>query len=69
MLTAKGFVHRRSKKLNGLLPEWYQTTWHSRDYIVSRLSASFSDVHYTSVPDGMQDVVIAKSGACFSIER
>jgi SAM-dependent methyltransferase len=69
MLTAKGFVHRRSKKLSGLLPEWYQTTWHSRDYIVSRLSASFSDVHYTSVPDGMQDVVIAKSGACFSIER
>jgi SAM-dependent methyltransferase len=60
MLTAKGLVHRRSKKLNGLLPEWYQTTWHSRKYIVSRLSTSFSDVHYTSVPDGMQDVLVAR---------
>jgi SAM-dependent methyltransferase len=57
MLQSRGFVHQRSQKLKGLVPDWYQTTWHSREYIVNRLSARFEDIRYVVVPDGQQDVV------------
>jgi SAM-dependent methyltransferase len=59
-LQANGLVHNRSQKLKGLLPDWYQTTWHSREYIVARLSACFEDVRYYEVPDGLQDVVAGR---------
>jgi 2-polyprenyl-3-methyl-5-hydroxy-6-metoxy-1,4-benzoquinol methylase len=59
-LRRKGFLHRRSRKLSGLVPEWYNTTWHSEGYIVNRLEALFTDVHYTVVPDGNQDLVAAR---------
>ncbi len=55
-----GFVHRRSRKLKGLLPDWYQTTWHSRQYIVNRLAGSFEDIRYTEVPGGLQDILTAR---------
>ncbi|MBZ5594526.1 MAG: class I SAM-dependent methyltransferase [Acidobacteriia bacterium] len=54
-----GFVHKRSQKLKGLVPDWYQTSWHSREYILDRLSAGFEDVRYRVIPDGLQDVVVA----------
>lgn len=60
ILQASGFLHRRSPKLSGLLPDWYQTTWHSEEYIVGRLSAGFSDVRYRTIPDSVQDIVLAK---------
>jgi SAM-dependent methyltransferase len=64
ILRTKGLLHRRTSKLKGLVPDWYQTTWHSREYIVNRLSAWFGDIRYFVVPDGVQDVVIArKSGS------
>ena len=63
VLRKTGFVFKRSKKLRGIVPEWYQTAWHSRDYIVKRLSALFQDVRYEVVPDGMQDIVLARRGA------
>ncbi len=59
-LQVSGFVHRRTQKLRGLVPDWYQTSLHSRPYIVNRLSALFAVVHYFEVPDGMQDVVTAR---------
>ena len=59
-LQTGGFVHRRSQKLKGLTPDWYQTTWHSREYIVDRLSTWFEDIRYSVVPDGDQDIVTAK---------
>lgn len=55
-----GFVHQRSRKLRGIVPEWYNTTWHSQGYIVSRLQSLFTDVRYTVVPDGRQDLVVAR---------
>ena len=58
-LDVQGFLHKRSEKLRGLVPDWYHTTWHSRDYIVHRLARWFEDIRYTVVPDGMQDVVSA----------
>jgi len=60
LLRTRGFVHKRSQKLKGLVPDWYQTSCHSREYIVQRLSASFEDIRYRVVPDGLQDVVVAR---------
>lgn len=60
MLQIQGFVHRRSRKLRGLVPDWYQTSWHSREYVLARLSAWFGDIRYYVVPDGQQDVVVAR---------
>jgi SAM-dependent methyltransferase len=54
-----GFVHKRSQKLKGLVPDWYQTSWHSREYMLDRLLAGFENVRYHVVPDGKQDVIVA----------
>ncbi|MBL8294175.1 MAG: class I SAM-dependent methyltransferase [Bryobacterales bacterium] len=59
-LQETGFVHRRSEKLRGLVPEWYHTTWHLPQYMIQRLSGSFVDVHYCRVPEGQQDMVVAR---------
>ncbi len=45
--------------MKNLLPEWYQTTWHSEEYIVGKLSSVFLNVRYETIPGGSQDVVIA----------
>ena len=58
-LRESGFVHRRSRKMKGLVPDWYHTSWHSRQYILGRLSG-FREVRYCVVPDGLQDVVLAR---------
>jgi SAM-dependent methyltransferase len=60
-LESAGFVHKSSKKLKGLMPEWYHTTWHSREYIVGLLSKSFSGVRYETISDGLQDIVTARA--------
>ena len=39
-----GFVFRTSAKLQGILPEWYQTAFQSRPSIVQALSAHFTEV-------------------------
>ncbi|HYL34952.1 MAG TPA: class I SAM-dependent methyltransferase [Bryobacteraceae bacterium] len=62
-LTKAGFLHRRSKKLTGILPDWYQTTWHSREYIVNRLAAHFEDIRYHPLDDSMQVIVTARARA------
>jgi SAM-dependent methyltransferase len=63
ILRREGFVHRRSQKLRGIVPDWYQTSWHTQEYIVNRLSAHFGDARYFVVPDGAQDVVGARKAA------
>lgn len=50
-------VHRRSQKLSGLVPEWYHTTFHTREYMVKRLREWFGDIRWRAVPGGEQDVV------------
>jgi SAM-dependent methyltransferase len=59
-LQTAGFVHRRSQKLKGILPDWYQTSWHSEHYIVERLSSSFEQVSYHDVPGSSQAIVMAR---------
>ncbi len=58
-LLTSGFLHKTSGKLAGLVPEWYHTTWHSREYIVQKLSGLFDKVQYVEVGDGMQDCIVA----------
>jgi ubiquinone/menaquinone biosynthesis C-methylase UbiE len=62
-LQRNGFAHRSTQKLRGLVPDWYQTSWHSREYIVGRLAARFEDVRYHEVRGGLQDVVAARKTA------
>jgi SAM-dependent methyltransferase len=56
-----GFAHQRSQKLSGMVPEWYNTSWHSRSYILNKLCGLFGTVSYEVVPDGSQDLVIARA--------
>jgi SAM-dependent methyltransferase len=60
-LQAGGFLHRRSRKLRGIVPDWYHTTFHSGDYIVQRLTPWFEDIRYETVPDGIQAIVMARA--------
>lgn len=57
-LRATGFLHRRSRKLQGIVPDWYHTTWHSRDYLVQRLAPRFEDIRYETVPGGGPQVIV-----------
>ena len=60
-LAQNGFVHKRSRKLKGILPDWYHTTLHTRAYIENRLLRhGFERVQYEVIADGIQDVVTAK---------
>lgn len=59
-LDQAGFVHRVTRKLSGIVPDWYNTSWHSATYIRHRLAASFEDVQYLRVPEGIQDFVVAR---------
>jgi len=59
VLRTRGFVHKRSQKLRGLVPDWYQTSWHSQEYMVGRLTTGFENIRYRVVPDGLQDVIVA----------
>lgn len=61
LLRDGGFVHKRSRKLAGIVPDWYNTSWHTESYIVARLGALFSEVRFTTVPDGIQDLVAARN--------
>lgn len=59
-LRATGFVHRRSLKLKGIVPDGYHTAWHSEQYIRTRLASHFDTVLYRDIPDGMQAFVMAR---------
>jgi ubiquinone/menaquinone biosynthesis C-methylase UbiE len=59
-LEKHGIVHKTTRKLKGIVPTWYNTTWHSEKYIVARLQPAFGDVSYKSIPDGMQDLIVCK---------
>lgn len=59
-LNEAGFLFKTSRKLAGIVPPWYHTSWHSEAYIVARVSKWFSDVRYTVITDGLQDIVTAR---------
>jgi ubiquinone/menaquinone biosynthesis C-methylase UbiE len=57
MLREIGFVCHHTKKLKGIVPTWYHTTWHTKDYIVERASKWFPRVEYRAIPHSGQDIV------------
>ena len=60
-LKTVGFLHKTSNKLKGIVPDWYHTTWHSRDYATNRLARWFEHISYFEVSDGRQDFVIGRA--------
>ena len=61
ILETDGFLHKTSRKMKGIMPEWYHTTWHSRTYILNNLSRWFERISYFEVPEGTQDFVVGVS--------
>jgi SAM-dependent methyltransferase len=59
-LQSSGFLFHRSRKLHGILPNWYHTAWHTEKYAVERASKWFSRVEYVAVPNSGQDVVCCR---------
>jgi SAM-dependent methyltransferase len=66
-LHQNGLLHKRSRKLRGWLPDWYQTTWHTESYLRARLDVRFEAVNYRVIPDGRQDVVTARKCSAAAI--
>ena len=60
-LRSAGFLYRRSPRLRGIVPDWYNTAFHSREYIVQRLAPLFEDIRYQTVPDGPQAIVMGRA--------
>ncbi len=59
VLKSTGFLHKKSQKLSGFLPDWYHTTWHSQRYILDKLTSLFGTATYIVVVNGLQDCVVA----------
>ena len=55
----EGVLFCTSKKLEGILPDWYQTTFQTRSNIVKMLSADFEKVDYLEHRFGAQDATVA----------
>jgi SAM-dependent methyltransferase len=55
-----GFLHKTSAKLRGIVPAWYHTTYHSRDYVLRAVSEWFRPVSYAEGGLGYQDLVIVE---------
>lgn len=60
-LRAHGFLHVRSQRLKGVMPDWYHTTFHVREYLMERLRTWFAEVRYDTVTGGNQDIVLCRA--------
>jgi SAM-dependent methyltransferase len=58
ILEERGFLFKTSSKLHGLLPDWYHTAYHSREYVMRTFSSSFSVLTYLEAGLGCQDLVV-----------
>ena len=53
-----GFLFKTSNTMQGIFPQWYQTAYHTRDYIFNRYAEYFTILDY--IPRGLnnhQDIV------------
>ena len=57
-LVSDGFLFKTSSKLNGLLPDWYHTAYHTQEYVEIALSSIFRIVAFLPGGFGLQDAVI-----------
>lgn len=56
-----GFLFVTSNAFDGLYPEWYQMTFHTREYVLDRFARYFDMLAY--LPQGMagyQDAVVLR---------
>ncbi len=58
ILEERGFLFKTSSKLHGLLPDWYHTAYHSREYVMRTFSSSFRVLAYMETGLGNQDLVV-----------
>lgn len=60
MLRTHGLLFKQSSKLHGIHPTWYQTAFHTEDYVVRAWSAYFSVLEYKELGLGYQDVIVLR---------
>jgi SAM-dependent methyltransferase len=58
ILRHKGFLFKTSPKLHGVVPDWYHTAYHSREYVLRTFSAHFTIRAYREAGLGYQDLVV-----------
>jgi SAM-dependent methyltransferase len=56
----KGFVFRRSAKLRGIHPEWYQTAFQTRARLTALVSRHFAEFKLLPCGLGSHDVILAR---------
>ena len=56
-LRQRGFLFKTSAKLRGIVPGWYHTAYHSRDYAERTFARYFSVLSYREAGLGFQDLV------------
>lgn len=59
-LRAQGILFKRSSKLRGIHPEFYQTTFQTKEYVMQTWSRFFEIVSYRELGLGYQDLVVLR---------
>lgn len=60
ILHEHGFLFNRSAKMSGICPDWYHTSYHTREYVMTRIGALFEATTYIPGGMGVQDAVIVR---------
>ena len=61
---SSNLIFRKSKKLKGLMPDWYQTTFQSAESVVASFSDVFERVEHVPKWFGDQDAYVAFKSKC-----
>jgi hypothetical protein len=54
-----GYLFQTTEKLRGIQPNWYQTSYHSANYILSLVEENFTVLTHTPNGMGYQDLIVA----------
>lgn len=65
-LQARGLLFKRSSKHRGIHPDFYHTTFHTKEYVMRRWSAFFEIVDYKELGLGYQDLVVLRRDGSLS---
>ena len=55
-----GLLVKESRKLEGIFPHWYQTAYHTREYVQYTFGAYFQSVEYLPEGLGYHDLVLCR---------
>ncbi len=58
----QGHLETDASRLRGIYPDWYRTSFHTRDYVLRKFAQYFDVVEYFPEAMGDQDVVICRVG-------